>query len=45
MSNLGPNCDPSIDLELVTLIRYNLFQDIYISIFMPKNIKDIKKII
>ena len=37
MSNLGPSCDPSIDLELVTLIKYNLFKDIYISIFMPKN--------
>ena len=25
MSNLGPSCDPSIDLELVTLFRYILF--------------------
>ena len=45
MSNLGPSCDPSIDLEIVTLIRYNLFQDIFISIVMPKNNKHIKKII
>ena len=45
MSNLGPNCDPSIDLELVTLIKYNLFQDIFISIFMPKTNTHIKKII
>ena len=45
MSNLGPSCDPSIDLELVTLIKYNLIQDIFISIVMPKNNKIIKKII
>ena len=36
MSNLGPNCDPSIDFELVTLIRYDIFQDIFISIIMQK---------
>ena len=45
MSNLGPSCDPSIDLELVTLIRYNLFQDIFIPIVLPKNNQDVKKII
>ena len=47
MSNLGPSCDPSIDLELelVTLISYNLFQDIFISIVMPKNNKHVRKII
>ena len=45
MSNLGPSCDPSIDFELVTLIKYNFFKDIFISIVMPKNNKLIKKII
>ena len=45
MSNLGPSCDPSIDLELATLIRCSFFQDIFISIVMPKNNKHIKKII
>ncbi len=45
MSNLGPSCDPSIDWELVILIKYNLLQDIFISIVMPKNNKHIKKII
>ena len=45
MSNLGPSCDPLIELELVTLIGHNLFQDIFISIIMPKNNKHVKKII
>ena len=45
MSNLGPSCDPSIDLELVTLIRYNLFQDIFISIVMQKNLYILKNYI
>ena len=45
MSNLGPSCDPSIDFELVTFIKYNFFKDIFILIVMPKNNKLIKKII
>ncbi len=45
MSNLGPSCDLSIEEELVTLIRYNLFQDIFIPIVMPKNNQHVKKII
>ena len=45
MSNLGPSCDPSIEGELVILIRYNLFKDIFISIVMPNNNKHVKKII
>ena len=44
MSNLGPSCDPSIDLELVTLIRYSLFQDIFISIVMQKIINILRKL-
>ena len=45
MSNLGPSCDPSIEGELATLIRYSLFQDIFIPIVMPKNNQHVKKII
>jgi len=45
MSNLGPSCDPSIEFELVTLNKCNLFHDILITINMPKNNNHIKKII